>query len=42
MVQSMLSALEELKAAVGTLSSLGDKNSENITEVVADISKFKV
>ena len=42
MIQSMLSALEELKAAVGTLSALGDKNSENITAVVADISKFKV
>jgi len=42
MIQSMLSALEELTAAVGTLSALGDKNSENITAVVADISKFKV
>lgn len=42
MVQSMLSALEELKAAVATLSVLGSKNCENITAVVADISKFKV
>ncbi|MEL3906129.1 MAG: methyl-accepting chemotaxis protein [Treponema sp.] len=41
-VQDMLTATDELRIAVGSLSDLGIKNSENIDMLVQGISKFKL
>ena len=42
LIQGMLSATDELKAAVESAAALENKNSENIAVLSKDISKFKV